>query len=103
MGSPASYPDGAAVTTYDPGTFGQCVVSNALGIPLSWADGQEIGRYLRHKQRKLAADKIVSLAAVYGATALLEYGIKALGPAVWAGQLALYAGSCAVNEQIRLG
>lgn len=104
MGSPDSYTDGAAVTTYDLGTFGQCVVSNALGFPLTWADGQEVGRYLKNKQWKLAADKIVSLAAVYGATASLEYGIKALGgPAVWAGQLALYAGSCAVSEQIRIG
>jgi len=79
MGSPASYPDGAAFTTYDPGTFGRCVVSNAFGIPSTWADGQEIGRYLRNKQSILAADKLDSLAAVYGATVSLKYGIKALG------------------------
>ena len=89
------------VTTYDLGSYARCVVYNFAHIPLSPEDAVAIGTLLRAKQWKAAADKIVATAALNGATAMLDYGISAVGgPVVWVGKLALYADSCAIGEQL---
>lgn len=45
--------------------------------------------------------QITQVAALNGATAALDYGISAIGgPVVWVAKLALYAGSCALSEQL---
>lgn len=101
MESPLPVEEEPAVTTYDLESYARCVVYNFAHIPLSPEDAVAIGTLLRDKQWKTAADKIVATAALNGATAMLDYGISAVGgPVVWVGKLALYAGSCAIGEQL---
>lgn len=83
------------------GTFAECVVWNFAPIPMSPQDAAAIGQLLKEKQWKAAADKIVQVAALNGATAALDYGISAIGgPVAWVAKIALYAGSRALSEQL---
>lgn len=83
------------------GSFGICVLGSFSHIKVPMADAVVIGRLLRAKQWRAAAEKIVQVAALNGATAALDYAITAMGgPAVFAARLALYAGSCALSEQL---
>lgn len=92
MESPLSDQSETTVTTYDLGTFAKCVVYNIAQFPISPDDAIAIGRLLKDKQWKAAADKIVATAALNGATSLLDYGISAVGgPVAWVAKLALYA------------
>lgn len=69
---------------------------------MSPQDAAAIGNLLKAKQWRAAAEKITQVAALNGATAALDYGISAIGgPVVWGvAKLALYAGSCALSEQL---
>lgn len=70
-------------------------------MPMSPQDAAAIGNLLKAKQWRAAAEKITQVAALNGATAALDYGISAIGgPVVWVAKLALYAGSCALSEQL---
>ncbi|MDU0478783.1 hypothetical protein QVA66_05980 [Staphylococcus chromogenes] len=101
MEAPLPSEEQPAITTYDLGSYARCVVYNIAQLPLSPEDAIAIGKLLKDRQWKAAADKIVATAALNGATALLDYGISAAGgPVVWVGKLALYAGSCALSEQL---
>lgn len=89
------------VSTQSLGTYAECVVWNFAPVPMSPQDAAAIGKLLKDKQWKAAAEKITQVAALNGATAALDYGISAIGgPVVWVAKLALYAGSCAVSEQL---
>ncbi|WP_141759371.1 hypothetical protein [Corynebacterium sp. HMSC04H06] len=95
------HPEQPDIATRDLGSFAECVVWNIAPAPMSPQDAQAIGRLLKDKQWSQAAEKITQVAALNGATAALDYGISAIGgPVAWAAKLALYAGSCALNEQM---
>lgn len=90
-----------SVSAQSLGTYAECVVWNFAPVPMSPQDAAAIGNLLKAKQWRAAAEKITQVAALNGATAALDYGISAIGgPVVWVAKLALYAGSCALSEQL---
>lgn len=101
MEAPVPSEDEPSVSTRSLKTYAECVVWNFAPVPMSPQDASAIGALLKNKQWKAAADKIVQVASVNGATAALDYGISAIGgPVAWVGKIALYAGSCAVSEKL---
>lgn len=92
----------AGYATRDLESYASCVVSNILPIPVDPITLRDVGKLLRDKQWRAAAEKIIANAALDGAQGFLEFGIKGAlsNPVFLAARLALYAGSCAVAEHL---
>ena len=73
MEAPVPSEDEPSVSTRSLKTYAECVVWNFAPVPMSPQDASAIGSLLKNKQWKAAADKIVQVASVNGATAALDY------------------------------
>ncbi|KAB1504317.1 hypothetical protein F7230_04345 [Corynebacterium sp. 320] len=82
-------------------SYGECIATGVLGSPISTSDAIEIAHLVQGKQFRKAAEKILGMAALSGASAALTYGFSALGgPAGLAASIAILAGKCALNEKL---
>ncbi|PRQ10295.1 hypothetical protein C1Y63_12255 [Corynebacterium sp. 13CS0277] len=82
-------------------SYGECVAWAISPSPISRLDAIAIGEHLANKRWREAAEKIVAVASLNGATGLLKYGVAAIGgPVGLAAQLAVIAGSCAISEKM---
>lgn len=89
------------ISTRDAGSYARCVVSDAIGLPLSPDDARAIGNLLKQKRWRDAAEKTIAVASLNGSAALLKYGFGAIGgPVGLAAKFAISAGACALGEKM---